>query len=204
MYKRLFTLATILLFFLPATLQAQVNTNDSLNTIRKQEVQAEVKADKPKKEKKFDPNHSPKKAALYSAVLPGLGQLYNKKFWKIPIIYAGAGTLGFFIVYNNNRFVDYRDAYRLRIDGDASTVDQYANIYTDTGLKNLRDFYRRNRDLTIILSGVLYFLNIADAFVDAHFINFDISDDLSLSVEPTIYSYNTPSFGVQLNFNFKQ
>ena len=137
--------------------------------------------------------HDPKLAGALSAVIPGLGQAYNKKYWKVPLIYAGAGALLYAINYNAAQYDTYKDAYSLRIDGDTSTVDQFdiqvANDepkYTEESLLNLKDYYRRNRDISYIFMGVLYMLNIVDAAVDAHFYSYEISDDLSLKVRPAI------------------
>jgi len=137
--------------------------------------------------------HDPKLAGALSAVIPGLGQAYNKKYWKVPLIYAGAGALLYAINYNAAQYATYKDAYSVRIDGDTSTVDQFdiqvvndEPKYTEESLLNLKDYYRRNRDLSYIFMGVLYMLNIVDAAVDAHFYSYEISDDLSLKVRPTI------------------
>jgi hypothetical protein len=136
----------------------------------------------------------PAKAALFSAIVPGLGQAYNKAYWKLPIVYATGGVLGYFWIDNQNKYQDFREALLLRTDGDENTVDKYenSNIYgvqrsngTDN-LKRARDFYRRNRDLTILLSIGAYSLQIAEAYVHAHMKEFDISDNLALRVQPDI------------------
>lgn len=146
--------------------------------------------------------HSPKKASIYSAILPGLGQAYNKKYWKIPVIYAGFATLGYFIVTNNNKYQDYKDAYIARIDDDPSTVDDYTDIYSDQDLVTLKDFYRRNRDLAIIGAGVLYVLNILDASVDAHMFYFDVNDNLSMRITPGVQYVQTMQPGLSLSLHF--
>ncbi|PRY12351.1 hypothetical protein CLV24_10895 [Pontibacter ummariensis] len=137
----------------------------------------------------------PARAAFYSAVLPGAGQFYNKAYWKIPIIYATGAVLGYFIIDNNNKYQDFRQALIWRTDNDSTTTDQFANdpvlgvargqIATDN-LRRGRDFYRRNRDLTYILSFIAYGLNIAEAYVHAHLKEFDVSDDLALRVQPAV------------------
>ena len=139
--------------------------------------------------------HSPKLATALSAALPGLGQVYNKKYWKVPIIYIGVGALVYAISFNSTEYNTFKNAYSLRIDGDPNTIDifdlQLDNglpKYTDESLLNLKDFYRRNRDVSYIFMGVLYMLNIVDAAVDAHFFNFEISDDLSLELRPSLMS----------------
>ncbi|MBL4755234.1 MAG: hypothetical protein JKY52_16770 [Flavobacteriales bacterium] len=143
-------------------------------------------------EQEKEKEHSPKLATALSAALPGLGQVYNKKYWKVPIIYAGVGALVYSISINSSRYKMFKNAYALRIDGDPTTIDifdlQLDNgepKYLDESLLNLKDFYRRNRDVSYIFMGVLYMLNIVDAAVDAHFFNFEISDDLSLELRPS-------------------
>jgi len=130
--------------------------------------------------------HSPVKATLLSTVLPGAGQFYNRKYWKIPVIYGAFAGLGYLVKFNNDRFQTYRSAYIQRSDGDPATVDPFVDRYSDDDLKVLRDFYRRNRDLSYIFAGLVYVLNIVDASVDAHLYYFDISDDLSLRHDPVI------------------
>jgi hypothetical protein len=128
--------------------------------------------------------HSPKKASIYSAILPGLGQAYNKKYWKIPVIYAGFAGLGYFVVTNNDQYKTYKEAYLHRVDGDSTTTDEFTDVYTDQDLITLKDFYRRNRDLAIIGMTVLYVLNILDASVDAHMFTFNVNDNLSMKLTP--------------------
>lgn len=149
-------------------------------------------------------NHSPVKATLLSTALPGAGQFYNKKYWKIPVLYGAFAGLGYLIKFNNDRYQTYKDAYIVRIDGDASTVDEFQNQFSEGDLKTLKDFYRRNRDLSIIFAGLVYVLNIVDASVDAHLFYFDVSDDLSLNIRPEIYnSYHTDRFAaLTLSLNF--
>ena len=111
--------------------------------------------------------HSAKKAALLSVAFPGAGQIYNKKYWKLPIIYAGAAGLIYSLQFNHSRYVKYRNAYKYRIDNDATTVDGYVGIYSDDNLNTLQKYYHRYRDLTVIGFAALYALNIIDASVDA-------------------------------------
>ncbi len=134
--------------------------------------------------------HSPKKATLYSAVLPGLGQAYNKKYWKIPIVYAGFGVLSYFIISNRDEYFKFREAYDYVMVGDTTIPinNEYVYKYSTDQLSKARDYYRRNMELSIILSGFWYILNILDASVDAHLFDYDISDDLSLHIEPLVKS----------------
>lgn len=142
--------------------------------------------------------HSPKRAAVLSAVLPGAGQAYNKKYWKIPIIYGGFAGLAYAIRFNNQEYKIYKDAFKARLDGDESTTDPFAGIYSENDLTTLKDFYRRNRDLSIIGTGLLYLLNIVDASVDAHLFNFNVNENLSLNVMPTAHPQAIAGIGITL------
>ena len=133
--------------------------------------------------------HSPKVAAIMSACLPGLGQAYNKKYWKIPIVYAGVGTIAYFMNFNSQKYNTYKKAYQYCMDGDPNTIDVYANKYDSLQLKTLRDAYRRDLELSFIIGAAIYALNIIDASVDAHLYKFDINDNLSLRVSPAFYAY---------------
>ena len=149
--------------------------------------------------------HSPKKAAILSALLPGAGQVYNKKYWKVPIIYVGAAGLVYSFQFNQSHYIKYRNAYKYRIDGDASTIDGYVGKYSDNNLNTLQKYYHRYRDLTVIGFAALYALNVIDASVDAHLFTFDVSDDLSLNVQPTLIntaSLNRYTTGLTLRLNF--
>jgi hypothetical protein len=161
--------------------------------------------------------HSPKKATIYSAILPGLGQAYNKKYWKIPIIYAGFGTIGYFIGWNNGFYNTYKLAYSDLTDNDPTTdsyLDLEATQYYDlddptdfnnfkSGLSKQQDYYRRNRDLLIIGMVAFYGLNIIDASVDAHLFDFDISEDLTLNWQPAVKTVEKQLvYGVNCTFNF--
>ena len=148
---------------------------------------------------------SPSRALLYAMVLPGLGQAYNKKYWKIPIIYAGFGTLIYFVNLNDNEYKLYRNAYyHSLLDDGSEPVNEYETLYTTQTLLDYKNYYRRNRDLTYILAAFLYILNIVDATVDAHLFDYEMTDDLSLNVQPTIKKtadyQNT--YGLSLRFSF--
>ena len=160
--------------------------------------------------------HSPKRATIYSAVLPGLGQAYNKKYWKIPIVYAGIGTIGYIAIWNGNNYSDYRAAFDYKTgtitEADQEIID-IAKRYSSDNLITIRDYYRRNMELSWIIMAVWYGLNVIDACVDAHFFEYDISDDLTLKMEPVIqndYAYwgqgmgtgYGKSYGVSLKLKF--
>ena len=119
--------------------------------------------------------------------LPGLGQAYNRKYWKMPIVYAGFAGLTFALVQNSKRHRCYKTAYRSVIDSD-TTFTKSCNGVTSAGdLKTLRDIYKRYVDLSILGSVVWYALNIIDATVDAHLFEFDVSDNLSLRLQPEFF-----------------
>jgi hypothetical protein len=163
--------------------------------------------DMPLKAVKEPPRHSTAKAAVFSAVIPGLGQAYNKKYWKIPIIYAGFAVFGYFVVSNNKEFQKYKEAYIYTANGDTSyNPNPYIGKYNQTQLKEGMDFYKRNRDLSIILTGLWYTLNILEAYVDAHFFNYDISDDISMHVGPAAVNIpaatSAPAPGIKVAFKF--
>jgi hypothetical protein len=129
--------------------------------------------------------HSPHKASVYSAILPGLGQYYNKKYWKIPIVYAGIGTIGYFALANRSEYRKAREAYIYVFNEEDYPIDNdLVGRYDASTLRDIRDFYRRNMELSYILLAVWYALNIVDAAVDAHFFHYDVSDNLSVQIEP--------------------
>lgn len=143
-------------------------------------------------EKQKDPDadfksHSVGKAAIFSAVLPGLGQAYNRKYWKIPIIYAGFGVIGYFVISNNKNFQDFKEAYIYTANNETYPINNpYVGKYTLTQLQDAMDFYERNRDLSYIIGGVWYIANILEAYVDAHFFEYDISQDISMKIGPSV------------------
>lgn len=167
--------------------------------------------------KKTERVHSPKKATIYSAVFPGLGQIYNRKYWKVPLVYIGFASLIYSIDWNNDYYVQYRQAYidisdddptsnsfkDLDIEGnwdfdDASQLEQFK-----TRLENAKEQTRRYRDLCIIGTAAFYAINIIDASVDAHLFNFDISDDLTMNWMPQpMYAMDQPLMGIHFVINF--
>lgn len=142
--------------------------------------------------------HSPKKATLYSAVVPGLGQVYNRKYWKVPIIYAGIATAGYFAVSENNDFIRYKNAYLLRQKGE---TDEFSTQSEQWILSNM-EISRRNRDLMVIATAAVYVLNVVDAAVDAHLFYFDVSDDLSMQWQPVFYTTKGFSAGISFSLRF--
>ena len=139
-----------------------------------------------------------------SAIIPGAGQVANKKYWKVPVIYGGAAVIAYFIKINNDEYNKYKEARIYKSDNDSTTVDPYPQ-FSDLEVKTREDYYRRNRDLSYIFAGVLYVLNIVDAYVDSQLMDFDVSDNLSLRINPAINStiYNEPVPSLNLVFSFK-
>jgi hypothetical protein len=130
--------------------------------------------------------HSPTKATIMSLVFPGLGQAYNRKYWKMPIIYAGMGISIYFATTNSKSFKKFKTAYTDRVDNDPLTVDEYVDELSGEGLKANMDYHQRNKDLSYIVAGLFYVLNIVDAAVDAHLFNFPKNDNLSFNFQPSI------------------
>jgi hypothetical protein len=126
---------------------------------------------------------SPAKAAFYSAVLPGLGQAYNKKYWKIPIVYAAIGTSFYVYDFNNTAFNRYRTAYKLRLAGkqdEFTSVEGLPTLSTDALITAQKGF-KKDRDLSLLVTSIFYVLQIVEASVNAHLIQFNIDDNLSFN-----------------------
>ena len=189
----LFLLGFILIFAFQKT-EAQNVVFDTIgNTI----ITADtiVKQEKPTKTAKAKKPHSPTKATIMSACLPGLGQIYNGKWWKVPIVYAGLGGLGYLVYSNYSEYRAYLHAYEFKTGDlpEGVTLTEHetdlANRYADSQLQTYKESYRRDFEFFTILT---YGLNILDACVDGHLYTYDISDDLSLSVDPYLRPMETP------------
>ena len=157
-----------------------------------------VKQEKPAKTAKEKKPHSPTKASIMSACLPGLGQIYNGKWWKVPIVYAGLGGLGYLVYSNYYEYRSYLHAYEFKTGDlpEGVTLNQHetelANKYADSQLQTYKESYRRDFEFYGILTMAWYGLNILDACVDGHLYSYDISDDLSLSIDPFLHSAESP------------
>lgn len=215
-----------LVFFLGLTCFVLLGTN---NTAHSQLVEADTIAviESPVK------IHSPHKATMYSVMLPGLGQAYNKKYWKIPILYAGIGATIYAINWNTKNYNKYKDGFRdlsQFIDWkhqdpnvtppiyEEPASRSYNDIFTFdieeesrnrqdgylTVLKNKKDSFKHDRDLSYIILVGVYVLNIVDAAVDAHFTNFSVDDNLTIKVEPAVsysaFTGNSIGFKCQITF----
>jgi hypothetical protein len=150
--------------------------------------------------------HSPRKATILSAVCPGAGQIYNKKYWKLPLVYGGIGVSIYLGVRYGNDYRYWREEYRLAVDGNPDSNGDYTDILSEAAIRDNRDTYRRWMELSYITAGLFYVLQIVDANVDAHLMEFDVSDDLSLRWEPhTEFAVltNQPTVGLRLQLRLK-
>jgi hypothetical protein len=147
----------------------------------------------------------PVKAALLSAALPGLGQIYNKSYWKVPVVYGGLMTFGYLVHFFDYNYIKFRNAFLAANDGNPNTINPYEDDRRISGrLFDRVEFYRRNRDYLMILTAGFYLLNIVEAHVDAHLQSFDLSDDISMNVRPGIISTPyTNQIGLSINFTLK-
>lgn len=140
------------------------------------------------------PEHSPTKALWMSAVLPGLGQVYNRQAWKIPIIYAGAAAVTYFAVTNYQGRERFKKEYINRQNGNTDDLLERYQNYPDANIYSLYQSYNRNFQLSLIIGGVVYALNIIDAYVYAHLFDFEITDDVSMSIRPNVEYFSMPGF----------
>lgn len=146
---------------------------------------------------------APAKAAFYSAIFPGLGQIYNKRYWKLPIVYGALGISTYFIINNNRLYNEYRAEYKNRLLGiNDPNHPTFSKLSTESVIRGQK-FYQRNRDLSILITAGLYLLNIVDANVDAHLLQFNVNDDLSLKPDFQYNQFdNKHQLGLKLSYNF--
>ena len=145
---------------------------------------------------------TPSKAAFYSAIVPGLGQIYTGKYWKLPIIYGGLGASGYYYFYQTKQMNSFRDIYKRRIAG--YTDDKYANrIFEKDQLIQGMNFHKRYRDLAVLYFMGFYLLNILDANVGAHLMQFNVNNQLTLrpQIEPNLLNTDM-NYGLTLNIKF--
>lgn len=171
-------------------INAQENTNDSVQVIKK---------------KKKEPG--PRNASILSAVIPGAGQIYNHKYWKAPIVWAGMGGVGYLFLKNQNDYTFYRDNLRKLVAGDSTALTN-TGLSTQDQIQTQKLVYRKRRDLCGFGLLAIYAINIIDANVDAHLKTFDVSDDLSLQIKAKPIIYNGfgglgCTAGLSLKLNFK-
>lgn len=185
------------IFFLIFASSLFAQTTDSLS-VQKEKVIVVKDSLGPKVE--YNPL-APAKAAFYSAVIPGLGQAYNKKYWKIPIIYAGMAAGVYFYKQQDDDYNRFRDAYKRRLAG--YTDDEFQGISNDR-LINAQKSAQRNKSYSIIVTLGFYLLNVIDANVDAHLQQYEVSEDLSLQPSLNYNQFNAkPQYGMSLTYRFK-
>lgn len=154
------------------------------------------------------PEHSPVKSMWMSAALPGLGQVYNKQAWKIPIIYAGAAGVTYFAITNYQSREKFKNELINRQNGNTDALmERYAN-YPDANIYSIYQSYNRNFQLSLIIGGLFYALNIIDAYVYGHLFDFEINDDISLHLRPNVEmfdfgnGFSSPATGLTVQIRF--
>lgn len=186
--------------FLSCLGRSQNTPNDSVAVIKSDSI-------KNAKELRKKTYSMPRKVTVMSAILPGLGQVYNKHYWKVPIIYAGIGGFSYMFIINNREFKYYRENLRAIYDENPNTENTTG--YSPENVQLQKVAYRKKRDLAGIGIGVIYLINIIDANVSAHLKTFDVSDDLSLHIDPSHDIFRTAtggyavSTGLSIKLNFK-
>jgi len=184
--KNIFFILTVLLLAIPSFAQ-QTEVKDTLTA-------------KPLPDYKYDAL-APSKAAFYSGILPGLGQIYNKKYWKAPIVWGGIGIGIYSYSFNQGKYTEYRNAYKDLLAGKELT-GRLEGLDADR-LIRAQKFHQRNRDLSALVSMGLYILNIVDANVDAHLKQFNVDDNLSLRPELQQNTIdNKYNMGLTLSYKF--
>jgi len=206
----------LLLFFI-GSLTSFSQTKDSLNFITVDSVAVKLANKKLAKIKKREARQkknfraydalAPSKAAFYSAIVPGLGQVYNKQYWKLPIVYGGLGTGIGIAIWNDNKYNELRDIYKNRLlgiytdkfyDQDTETI-----LVSNDALINAMEGYQKQKEMSILISIGIYVLNIVDANVTAHLQQYNINDDLSLTPQINIEDpYFGPTYGLNLSYQF--
>lgn len=201
---------SFLLLLISCFCHCQVNKNDTLrvenyprdSVSAKQDAGVKVLADITSANgPSVKPKYSPTRAGLYSAVLPGLGQYYNRKYWKIPIVWGGVGTGVGIALWNQKQYNRYREAFVAELNGRPHEFSDIPGI-TKEALGRVQDRAKRQRDYAIAITALVYVLNIADAVVDAHL--YDQRHDADLTFNPVIIQDRSGDgkAGLSLNFNF--
>lgn len=205
-------LALTVIFFTFCLLftQAQIPGSDSLLRQKLRDTTAPVITTNPQTLKDlqkykavYDTSFSPRKATIRSAILPGLGQIYNHQYWKLPLVYGAIGTTAGIFIFNLKTYKELRRSYILKTDKDTGNDKQIPFRFSNLGansLKFYRDDYRRNIDYSVLVFLLAWGLNVVDATVSAHLKQFDVSDDLSLKVKPILTGDGRMGIGLVMNF----
>ena len=139
----------------------------------------------------------PGRALSYSLLLPGLGQIYNKRYWKLPLVYGALAVPIYSAYFNRQEYIRFRDAYIMRIDLGENSTDEFQGVLSPSGIKLYRDIYDKNLQRSYLACFGVYLLIGIEAFVDRHLLTFDVGDDLSLELRPNIH-YGTAGMGLCL------
>lgn len=173
--------------FLLNIFSTEAQTKDSVRTIRENN-----------RFQFFTRKPNPKRAGLYSALLPGLGQTYNRQYWKLPIVVAAAGTFTYLISFNRSEYLKFQRDYVYRIDNNPNTVTDYP-AYSNDDINVRRTSYRKDYEYSVIGASVVYLINILDAFTSAHLKTFDMGKDISFKCSPVFNGYQV---GIQVLYTF--
>ena len=147
---------------------------------------------------------APSRAAFYSAIVPGLGQIFNKKYWKLPLVYAGVGAPIYFYVDNDSKYREYRNEYKKRLRGIYDTEDPtFGKLDNDRVIQG-QQFYQRNRDLSLVVAIGFYILNVVDANIDAHLMQFNVNDKLTIqpAMEYNPRDLNQYQYAINIQYSF--
>lgn len=147
---------------------------------------------------------APSRAAFYSAIVPGLGQVFNKKYWKLPLVYAGVGAPIYFYVDNDNKYRDYRNEYKKRLRGIYDPEDPIFGKLDNERVAQGQQFYQRNRDLSLVVAIGFYILNVVDANIDAHLMQFNVNDKLTIqpAMEYNPRDINQYQYAINIQYSF--
>ena len=200
----------VLILVLLSTVMGRLYSQEEVVTTAKDSVQVAVNQDNIRRITWNTDPLSPAKAAFYSAVLPGLGQIYNKSYWKVPLVYAGIGRPIYFYIQNSKEYDRYMTAYKRRQQGYTDDEFFYGGASADQprvnndGLRQGIQFYRRNKELSIIVTIGLYALNIIEANVDAHLKQFNVDEQLTIAPFIETNYFTQPQYGLTLTYKSKR
>jgi hypothetical protein len=197
-------LLIIVIVCFTATLELHAQQNDTLPVLEDAMLKDTIVAPEQKKENWFNRDYpDPKKAATLALILPGAGQLYNKRWWKVPFVYGAIIGMGVTIDYNQSRYRRLRDALDLKRDGEPHEFTG-TTLDNERSLRTLRDQFDKNTQMAYVGMFLVYTLQAMEAFVDAHLKTFDVNDDLSLRLKPNMTPgpMGTPVMGIGLSMSF--
>ena len=200
----------VLTLVLLCAVVGRLYSQEEVATVAKDSVQAAVNQDNIRRITWNTDPLSPAKAAFYSAVLPGLGQIYNKSYWKVPLVYAGIGIPIYFYIQNSKEYDRYMTAYKRRQQGYTDDEFFYGGASADQprvnndGLRQGIQFYRRNKELSILVAVGLYALNIIEANVDAHLKQFNVDEQLTIAPFIETNYFTQPQYGLTLTYKSKK